>query len=193
MVFTGLGFLQQACTTIPTELKDAHIASPGDVLVNYSLWKKKQLDDPGNWCIWGAFPVDPFTTVEAPSGYGLDERYEIARKAMIEMGTSCLSGSDSHCQSIIEMMENWAKVNAAQVKSSHSNGPKYWNDTLTVNLRIVRPFLGAYSIAKATVNTPTETDELIHKWMHRTVKRASHLMRTADIIQNKNSACGIEG
>ena len=96
---------------------------------------------------------------------------------MIHMGASCLSGSVSQCQSIIEMMEKWAKANAAQVKSSGGDNPKYWNDTLTVNLRVVRPFLGAYSIAKATVNPPTETDELIREWMKRTVKRASHLMR----------------
>ena len=74
-------------------------------------------------------------------------------------------------------MVKWATANAAQVKS-FGDDPKYWNDTLTVNLRVVRPFLGAYSIAKATVNPPTETDELIRQWMHRTVKRASHMMRT---------------
>ena len=101
MVFAAPGLLQQACTTIPTELKDAHIASPGEVLVNHSL-QRKQLDNLDQRCRFSAFPVDPITTVKGPSGYGLDRRYEVARSVMIDMGASCLSGSVSQCQSIIE-------------------------------------------------------------------------------------------
>lgn len=176
MVFAAPGLLQQACTTIPTELKDAHIASPGEVLVSHSL-RRKQHSNLDQLCGSGGFPVDPVTTVDAPAGYGLDDRYNAARSGMTNMGARCLAGASAQCRSIIEMMEKWAKANAAQVKS-FGNNAKYWNDTLTVNLRVVRPFLGAYSIAKATVNPPIETDEIIREWMHRTVKRASHMMRT---------------
>lgn len=174
--FTVLCFLLQACSTIPPELKNTSIISPGKVLVDHTL-RREQRTDLEQLCGFGDFPIDPITTVEGPSGYGLDRRYEAAGSAMINMGSSCLAGSVEQCQSIIEMMVKWATANAAQVKS-FGDDPKYWNDTLTVNLRVVRPFLGAYSIAKATVNPPTETDELIRQWMHRTVKRASHMMRT---------------
>jgi len=172
--------------TIPTELKNAPIASPGEVLVNHSL-RRKQLDNLDVLCRYGAFPIDPITTVNGPSGYGIDSRYDPAMAAMMKMGASCLIGSVSECQLIIEMMEKWAKANAAQVKSYGDNA-KYWNDTLTVNLKVVRPFLGAYSIAKATVNTPTETDELIRQWMYRTVKRASHMLRTAGVYNSGGAA-----
>lgn len=177
IVFTVVGLLQQACTTLPTELKDAHIGSPGKVLVDHSL-RREQANNLDQLCNSRGSPVDPITEVEGPSGYGLDTRYELARSAMINMGTGCLSGSVSQCKSIIEMMTNWALANAAQVKSfGNKDDSVYWNDTLTVNLRVVRPFLGAYSIAKATINPTTETDALIREWMKRTVKRASHLMR----------------
>ena len=175
LFFAVPSLLLQACATLPPALKDAHVVSPGKVLVDHSL-RRKQQSNLDQLCGSGGFPVDPVTTVEAPSGYGLDVRYNAACWGMIKMGARCLAGASAQCQSIIEMMEKWATANAAQVHSG--GGGEYWNDTLTVNLRVVRPFLGAYSIARATVNPATETDEIIRQWMHRTVKRASHMMRT---------------
>lgn len=174
LLFAVPSFLLQACATMPPELKDTRVVSPGKVLVDHSL-RRKQQSDLDQLCGSGGFPVDPLTTVEAPSGYGLDDRYNAASSGMTSMGARCLAGASAQCRAIIEMMEKWATANAAQVHSG--GGSKYWNDTLTVNLRVVRPFLGAYSIAKATVNPSIETDEIIRQWIHRTVKRATHMMR----------------
>jgi hypothetical protein len=135
--------LLQACTTIPTKLKNLPITSPGQVLTNSSS-PTKLSDSLNNSCrhSHGSI-VNPITAVSSPSGYGLDEFYSFPSDQMINMGTSCYFGSESQCKLIIDMMEKWAKANAAQVRSSSYKNSKYWNDTLTVNLRVVRPFIGA--------------------------------------------------
>lgn len=174
VIFALHCILLQSCTTIPTELKNTPITSPGEVLVSHTLREKQVINS--NLCDRG-HKVDPIIFVDAPSGYGLDDWFNTPRDMMIYMGGACLKGSVSQCQLIVEMMEEWSKAKAARILSDEDDHVKFWNDTLTVNLRVVRPFIGAYSIAKAKVNPPAETDELIRQWMHRTVKRASHLLR----------------
>ena len=53
----------------------------------------------------------------------------------------------------------------------------FWEESIAVNLDLVRPFIGAYAIAHATVPVSADDDAAVREWMKNNVRRAKHLMR----------------
>ncbi|MEQ8710491.1 MAG: alginate lyase family protein [Rhodospirillales bacterium] len=161
---------------VPEALQTPTISMPGSVFIPAAFVRENK-DLLAARCLRSALPEDPITSVQAPAGYGLDDRYIKASGAIIKMGTGCLGNNDQQCRSVVAMTASWADANASIVNRTATDDGQFWNDTLTVNLYVARPFIGAYSIARARGFSDDAVDLRIMTWMHHLLTRASHMMR----------------
>ena len=129
--------------------------------------------------------VKPILKVEAPVGYGLDDRFDNALDKFSNFSRPCSGGNREACENVKRIILEWAKADAAKRTGPSDHEGRHWNDTLTVNLYIASPMLAAYSFAKQTIDVPSEEDQIIKKWLKKIVKRNEHLMY--DQIYKKNT------
>ena len=120
--------------------------------------------------------IKPLLEVKAPSGYGLDDRYDYALSRFSNLSFPCSGGNIKACKHVKNIILNWAKANAAKRIGPSDHEGKHWNDTLTVNLYISSPMMAAYSFAKQVINVPEKEDKIIKDWFKRVVKRNKHLL-----------------
>ena len=120
--------------------------------------------------------VLPVLKVEAPSGYGLDNRFDHAKSKFEDFSFPCGSGNVEACQNVKRVILEWAKANAAQRTGPSDGEGRHWNDTLTVNLWIASPMMAGYSFAKQRITIPDEEDKIIKDWFKKIVKKNKHLM-----------------
>ena len=120
--------------------------------------------------------VLPVLKVEAPSGYGLDNRFDYALSKFEDFSFPCGSGNVEACQNVKRVILEWAKVDAAKRTGPSDGEGRHWNDTLTVNLYIASPMMAAYSFAKQVINIPKAEDKIIKDWFKRIVRKNKHLM-----------------
>ena len=57
--------------------------------------------------------VKPVLKVEAPSGYGLDNRFDYALSKFEDFSFPCSGGNVEACENVKRVILEWAKVNAA--------------------------------------------------------------------------------
>ncbi|MRG73690.1 hypothetical protein GH722_18145 [Alphaproteobacteria bacterium HT1-32] len=161
---------------MPEVLENPAISRPGSVFIPATTIRDNR-NALAARCLRSATPEDPIISVQAPAGYGLDDRYIKASHAIIRMGTGCLGNDDQQCRSVVQMAASWADANASIVNRTAADDGQFWNDTLTVNLYVARPFIGAYSIARARGFSDDATDLRVKTWMSHLLTQASHMMR----------------
>ena len=120
--------------------------------------------------------VLPVIKVEAPSGYGLDNRFMNALNKFDKFKRPCGGGNIKACENVKKVILNWAKADAAQRTGPSDHEGRHWNDTLTVNLWIASPMMAGYSFAKQMITIPDEEDKIIKDWFKKIVKKNKHLM-----------------
>ena len=173
------GIISGCGPTRPAEFRATTVTHPGKVLVDHDA-RRAQLKSGGDgMCrVWEGSTrvIPPLVDVRGPEGYGIDDRFGNPRKAMSELGAACLKLGGTPCRTIVDSMLAWSKADAAIVRSSGDTS-KFWNDSITVNLDVVRPFVGAYAIARASVPVAPKDDEAIRQWMERVLARSKHLLR----------------
>ena len=113
--------------------------------------------------------VLPVLKVEAPSGYGLDNRFDHAKSKFEDFSFPCGSGNAEACQNVKRVILEWAKANAAQRTGPSDGEGRHWNDTLTVNLYIASPMMAAYSFAKQVISIPEHEDKITVSYTHLTL------------------------
>ena len=134
--------------------------------------------------------VKPILKVEAPSGYGLDDRFDNALSKFEDFSFPCSGGNIEACKNVKRVILEWAKANAAQRTGPSDGEGRHWNDTLTVNLYIASPMMAAYSFAKQVIKVTEAEDKIIKGWFKRIVKRNEHLMYE---YSNYKSGSGANG
>ncbi len=120
--------------------------------------------------------VTPVLKVEAPKGYGLDNRFNYAQNKFENFSFPCSGGNIKACENVKRVILDWANSNAAQRTGPSDHEGRHWNDTLTVNLYIAAPWMAAYSFAKQIINVPENEDKIIKEWFKKIVKKNQHLM-----------------
>ena len=129
--------------------------------------------------------VKPILKVEAPKGYGLDDRFDNALDKFSNFSRPCGGGNREACENVKRIILEWANADAAKRTGPSDHEGRHWNDTLTVNLYIASPMLAAYSFVKQVIDVPSEEDQIIKKWFMKIVKKNKHLMY--DQIYKKNT------
>ena len=135
--------------------------------------------------------VKPVLKVKAPTGYGLDNRFDYALGKFEDFSFPCSGGNTEACKNVKKVILDWAKVNAAQRSGPSDGESRHWNDTLTVNLYIASPMMAAYSFAKQVLTIPDEEDKIIKNWFKKIVKRNEHLMYNYSNYKTGSGANGI--
>ena len=120
--------------------------------------------------------IKPILEVKAPTGYGLDDRYDYASSRFTNFSFPCSGGNIKACEYAKNTILEWAKADAAKRTGPSDNEGRHWNDTLTVNLYIASPWMAAYSFAKQVINIPESEDKIIKNWFKKIVKKNQHLM-----------------
>ena len=119
---------------------------------------------------------NPIETLDAPKGYGLDDRFDRVRQQFIKFNNPCGSGHKKSCEKVKEIILSWAKADSPKRTGPSDGESKHWNDTLTINLYINNPMMAGYSFARQTVDFTTNEEKIIEAWFKRSVKRGKHLM-----------------
>ena len=87
------------------------------------------------------FTLDPILTLDAPKGYGLDDRFDRVRQQFERFSMPCGLGDVKSCKKVKEIILNWAKADAPKRTGPKNGESKFWNDTLTINLHINNLYL----------------------------------------------------
>ena len=135
--------------------------------------------------------VKPILKVKAPSGYGLDDRFDFALSKFEDFSFPCSGGNKEACKNVKKVILEWAKVDAAQRTGPSDGEGRHWNDTLTVNLYIASPMMAAYSFAKQVISIPESEDKIIKDWFKKIVKKNEHLMYNYSNYKSGSGAVGI--
>ena len=122
------------------------------------------------------FTLDPIPTLDAPKGYGLDDRFDRVRQQFERFSMPCGLGDVKSCEKVKEIILNWAKADAPKRIGPKNGESKFWNDTLTINLHINNPMMSGYSFASQVIDFSAEEEKIIKEWFKRSVKRGAHLM-----------------
>jgi len=120
--------------------------------------------------------VPPILKLDAPVGYGLDDRFSDSLSKFDEFSFPCGTGNKEACESVVKILLDWSNANAAKRTGPSDEEGKHWNDTLTVNLFVSSPMMAAYSFAKQVIDVPTDHDKKIKEWFKKIVKKNQHLM-----------------
>ena len=136
-------------------------------------------------------PVLPVIKVDAPSGYGLDNRFNYALNKFENFKRPCGGGNVEACKNVKRVILDWARADAAQRTGPSDNEAKHWNDTLTVNLWIASPMMAGYSFAKQKITVPEEEDKIIKDWFKKIVKKNQHLMYELKLYKQGTQAAGV--
>jgi poly(beta-D-mannuronate) lyase len=129
--------------------------------------------------------------VDAPSGYGLDNRFNFALNKFENFKRPCGGGNVEACKNVKRVILDWARADAAQRTGPSDNEAKHWNDTLTVNLWIASPMMAGYSFAKQKITVPEEEDKIIKDWFKKIVKKNQHLMYELKLYKQGTQAAGV--
>ena len=122
------------------------------------------------------FTLDPIPTLDAPKGYGLDDRFDRVRQQFERFSMPCGLGDVKSCKKVKEIILNWAKADAPKRTGPKNGESKFWNDTLTINLNVNNPMMSAYSFANQVIDFSIDEENIIKEWFKRSVKRGAHLM-----------------
>ena len=136
-------------------------------------------------------PVLPVIKVDAPSGYGLDNRFNFALNKFENFKRPCGGGNVEACENVKRVILDWAKADAAQRIGPSDHEAKHWNDTLTINLYIASPMMAGYSFAKQRITVPDEEDKIIKDWFKKIVKKNQHLMYELKLYKQGTQAIGV--
>ena len=120
-------------------------------------------------------PVLPVIKVDAPSGYGLDNRFMSALDSFENFKRPCSGGNIEACENVKRVILDWAKADAAKRTGPSNHEARHWNDTLTVNLWVASPMMAGYSFVKQVINVPEDEDKIIKDWFQKIVKKIKHL------------------
>lgn len=131
--------------------------------------------------------IEIIETLDAPKGYGLDDRFDWVRRDFEKYSIPCSSGNMDSCKVVKKIILEWAKADAPK----RSKSGDLWNDTLTMNLHINNPMMSGYSFARQLIKFTPEEEKLIEEWFTRSVKRAEHLMYGDGKYNHKTGASGV--
>tara|TARA_B100000214_G_scaffold253509_1_gene186535 strand:+ start:102 stop:1295 length:1194 start_codon:yes stop_codon:yes gene_type:complete len=136
-------------------------------------------------------PVLPVIKIDAPSGYGLDNRFMYALNKFENFKRPCGGGNVKACENVKRVILDWAKADAAQRTGPSNHEAKHWNDTLTVNLWVASPMMAGYSFAKQVVSFSEAEDKIIKDWFKKIVKKNQHLMYELKKYKQGTQAIGV--
>ena len=113
--------------------------------------------------------------VYAPEHYGLDDRYNTVSAQFKRLSERCLAGSLVSCRTIQTSSVKWAQESKINKPRSTDGGK--WNDTLTINMRLLSPMLAALGVAEEFSPIPENERLILIPWLAMITDNFEHGMR----------------
>ena len=117
--------------------------------------------------------------LKAPKGYGLDERYNRVSASFRALGASCLGGVKSACERINNSALDWARNSKLGKPKGIYDSSLFWNETLSINMRLLSPMLAALGVANQFTPLASEERKVLDDWLGRKIKQYKHGLRHA--------------
>ena len=173
--------LISACKNLEqyVEMGEPLVSRPGMVAVDVAA-RRSFLNSQGNpytFCTHNSARIPIFNSVDSPTGYGLDDKYNRVSRALRKSGAACLRGSNYACELIRSAALKWATRSNLSRPSGDRNSGKYWNDTLTVNMRLLAPLATMLAIAEFDMPLTPADSKIVESWFAKMIKRFQHGMR----------------
>ena len=157
------------------------ITRPGVVALDAQA-RRQQLeraDALAAMCSPAPLPIPVLESVNAPEGYGLDRAFIAVDRGFRSAAARCLAAEETACRDIQAAAKRWTSVDLGE-PTGGPNGTRYWNDTLTINLRLLTPMMTALSVSEAFSPLPAEDREAVAQWAKRTLAAYTHGMRNGE-------------
>jgi len=152
------------------------ISHPGMVAVDV-VSRRKQLNDANSlekMCKnIERVPMTILHKAQSPSGYGLDDRYSTISKSFRDLGEGCLRGNVNACKKIQSYSLEWSKESKLRAPSNQ------WNDTLTINMRLLSPMISALAVSEQVIPMKKSEKVFLTRWLKEKVDRFEHGLRGA--------------
>ena len=170
----------QSGISIKTNKPKIKIINPSVVAV-HALERQRVLKQASalNMCSRGYPQVPVFNTLKAPKGYGLDERYNRVSASFRALGASCLGGVKSACERINNSALDWARNSKLGKPKGVYDSSLFWNETLSINMRLLSPMLAALGVANQFTPLASEERKVLNDWLRRKIKQYKNGQRNA--------------
>ena len=161
---------------------DIAIARPSVVAVDAAA-RRDELTTAGTLRMCGG-SVAPsaarvLNTVDAPEGYGQDERYTRIGKNFRQLGAICLGGLESACTKIQDSAIAWAHESELGGPTGSRDSGLFWNTTMSVNKGLLGPMIAALGVAEQFSALGSANRRVLDRWLKQKVDEYEHGMRDA--------------
>jgi len=161
------------------------ITRPGVVALDAQA-RRQELERAGaqtSMCSPAPQTIPVLESVNAPNAYGLDKAYIAVGNGFRAAAARCLAADETACRDIQTAARRWAEVDLG-TPAGAPNARHYWNNTLTVNLRLLTPMMTALSISEVSRPLPATDRATIADWARRTVAAFAHGMRGGEFYKD---------
>ena len=101
--------------------------------------------------------------IQAPMGYGLDDRFTIVSEFFRKSSKQCLGGVERACDDI----HSYAHDFSTKSKIKKRKNASHFNDTLTMNMRLIGPMATALGVAWSMNEYDKTEKEQINDWLSK--------------------------
>ena len=108
-----------------------------------------------------------------------DDRYLAVGETLRMLGARCLGGDEAACIEIQSHSLDWARNSKLKGPRGDDDDDIFWEDTLTINMRLLVPMIAALSIAEHHVPMAASDRAALDRWLKRKVDEYEHSLRDA--------------
>ena len=107
----------------------------------------------------------------------VDDRYLPVAAKLRELGARCLMEDKTACGTIQSYALDWAQNSKLGDPRGGYDDNIYWEETLTINMRLLVPMIAALSVAEQYSPLESSDRETLNRWLKRKVDQYEHGLR----------------
>ena len=108
-----------------------------------------------------------------------DDRYLAVSETLRMLGARCLRGDEEACTTIQDYSLDWARNSKLKGPRGDTDDDIFWEDTLTINMRLLVPMIAALSAAEQYAPMADSDRAVLDRWLKRKVDEYEHGLRDA--------------
>ena len=170
----------QSGISIKTDKPEIKIINPGVVAVD-AFARRKQLEAANALYMCSVYSSSLTVSIlnDLKAYDDLDERYNGIGSQFRRLGASCLGGVESACEAIKVFALDWANNSKLGKPKAAKGDDRFWEETLTINMRLLSPMLAALGVADQFTPLSSENRRVLNDWLKRKIKQYKHGLRNA--------------
>ena len=173
---------QHTAEAVTTKQPAPTISRPGLVAVDVEARRAKLIETQFlDMCVPGFRARLPPVMHELISTEGNpDDRYLNVSRKLQKLGARCLAEDKAACSTIQDYALDWARKSRLKGPAGgvgNTDNDLFWEDTLTVNMRLLGPMIAALSVAEHDTPMAGADRAILDPWLKRMVDAFDHRMR----------------